>query len=131
VPDAEQSKGARRLKRVGGYELLSQLGSGGMGTVFKARHSKSGRIVALKVLPPSIAEHPEFVSRFQREAKLACGLKHPNLVAGIEAGSVSNLHFYAMEYVHGESVEEILERHGRMSGQRLMSIRSEQRPTTC
>jgi serine/threonine protein kinase len=104
----------RRLKFVGGYELFSPLAAGGMGTVFKAREIETGEIVALKVLTPSAARNPTTVERFDREAKIACSLSHPNIVEGIASGSVKNLHFYAMELVVGESIADMLKRKGRL-----------------
>jgi hypothetical protein len=120
MPADGEARQGRTLRMVGGYELFSPLGTGGMGTVFKARHIKSGRIVALKVLPPSAAAKGDLAARFDHEARIACSLSHPNIVEGIASGSVNNLHFYAMELIVGESVADLIARKGRLeSGQAL------------
>jgi eukaryotic-like serine/threonine-protein kinase len=65
--------------RLGSYELLAQIGAGGMGEVYKAHDTKLGRDVAIKVLPEAFAHDPERLSRFQREAKMLASLNHPNI----------------------------------------------------
>jgi len=97
-------------KALGPYQILEKIGEGGMGTVFKARASKTGAIVALKMLPPHLARDENFVKRFLREAKIAAQLNHPNIVAAIEAGSANKQHYFAMEYVEGETVQQRLDR---------------------
>ncbi|MFH1023178.1 MAG: protein kinase, partial [Planctomycetota bacterium] len=71
---------------VGGYEPLEKIGSGGMGVVYRARQVSLDRVVALKVLPRKLSANPDYVHRFQREARLAAQLDHPNVVRVIEAG---------------------------------------------
>jgi serine/threonine protein kinase len=68
--------------RVGPYEIVARLGTGGMGEVFRARDTKLDRDVAIKVLPPLLAQNPERLARFEREAKVLAALNHPN-IAGI------------------------------------------------
>jgi serine/threonine protein kinase len=65
--------------RLGSYELLAQIGAGGMGEVYKAHDTKLGRDVAIKILPEAFAHDPEWLSRFQREAKMLAALNHPNV----------------------------------------------------
>ena len=95
-------------KTIGDYELLAKLGKGGMGSVFKARHRKTGTVVAFKVLMPSDARNMNMVKRFLRESKIALDLKHENVVQGLDAGMVGNLLFLAMEFVDGESLGHLL-----------------------
>ncbi|NQT86612.1 protein kinase, partial [bacterium] len=73
-------------KVIGGYEVLEQLGKGGMGTVFKARQVSMDRLVALKVLPRKLGADEAYVARFVREARAAAKLTHPNIVQGYDVG---------------------------------------------
>src|SRR5438067_12291802 len=92
--------------RVGAYEILSLLGSGGMGEVYRARDTKLRREVAIKILPAIFAADADRVARFQREAELLATLSHPNIAAvhGIEeSGAASAI---VMELVEGETLAE-------------------------
>ena len=95
------------------YRILDRLGRGRMAGVYKATHSL-GQIVAIKVLPPSKAKNPQMMGRFQREAKLALRLKHPNVVRSFQVGETGGLHFLVMEYLDGETLEEVLQRRKRL-----------------
>lgn len=111
-------------KIIGGFEIISKLGSGGMGSVFKARQVSMDRLVALKVLPPKFAEKdPRFVERFVREARASAKLNHPHIVQGIEVGrdERSGLHYFAMEFVDGSSVGQLLKA-GPMDEKRALEI---------
>src|SRR5277367_3748797 len=92
---------------VGEYKILDRLGRGRMAGVYKAVHP-TGQVVAVKVLPPSKARDPYLLSRFQREAKLALQLKHANVVRTFQLVMADNLHFIVMEYLEGETLEEVL-----------------------
>src|SRR5882672_9649899 len=92
--------------RLGSYEVVAQIGAGGMGEVYQAHDSKLGRDVAIKVLPEAFAHDPERLSRFQREAKMLAALNHPNIatIHGLEqSGGTSYL---VMELVSGETLAE-------------------------
>ncbi|MFQ3652543.1 MAG: serine/threonine-protein kinase [Gemmataceae bacterium] len=89
------------------YKILDRLGKGRMAGVYKAQH-KLGQIVAIKVLPPSKAKDPTLLARFQREAKLAIRLRHPNIVRTFQVGQAGELHYLVMEYLVGETLEEVL-----------------------
>jgi serine/threonine-protein kinase len=104
---AEQEKS---LRVVGGFELIEKIGQGGMGTVFKARQVSLDRIVAVKILPPSIAKDEKFIDRFQREARASAKLNHPHIIQGIDVGkdAATGLWYFAMEYVDGPSLKTIL-----------------------
>ena len=93
-----------RHKTLGEYDLLEELGSGGMGRVFKARHRRMNRTVALKLLPESLVKSPESVERFQREVQALARLSHPNVVAVHDAGSADGTHFYVMDLVDGDDL---------------------------
>src|SRR5688572_24863194 len=105
--------------RLGRYEILSQLGVGGMGEVYLALDTELDRKVALKVLPANVASKQERMARFVREAKAAAGLNHPNIahICGIgsrspvkegadDAPSREGTHFIAMEFVDGQTLRE-------------------------
>ncbi len=99
----------------GDYELLAKLGKGGMGSVFKAKDKRNGKIVALKVLPKKQAKDPEYLERFVREAETTLELDHPNVVKGIELGEAEGYHYLAMEYIEGEDAYHLLLRSRRVS----------------
>jgi serine/threonine protein kinase len=89
------------------YKILDRLGKGRMAGVYKAQY-KLGQIVAIKVLPPSRAKDAILLARFQREAKLATRLRHPNIVRTFQVGQAGELHFLVMEYLVGETLEDLL-----------------------
>jgi serine/threonine protein kinase len=95
------------------YKLLERIGKGRMAGVYKAVH-RLGQTVAIKVLPPSKAKDPQLLARFQREARLAMRLKHPNVVRTFQTGEDDGLHFLVMEYLEGEPLDEVLERRGKL-----------------
>ncbi|HEV3261933.1 MAG TPA: serine/threonine-protein kinase [Gemmataceae bacterium] len=95
------------------YKLLDRIGKGRMAGVYKAVHA-SGQTVAIKVLPPSKVKDPEVFGRFQREARLALRLKHANVVGTFEVGEAGGLHYIVMEYLEGQTAEELLQRRGRL-----------------
>ncbi|GIW80574.1 MAG: hypothetical protein KatS3mg105_2381 [Gemmatales bacterium] len=97
---------------LGQYHLLERLGEGGMGQVFKARHQRLDRIVALKVIRPERLSHPAAVSRFHREIRAAAQLSHPNIVMAFDADQVGQTHFFAMEYVPGKDLAKIVKERG-------------------
>jgi serine/threonine protein kinase len=100
---------------LGEYRLLKKLGAGGMGTVYLARQERLDRQVALKVLSRDLAAKPAFVQRFLREARVMARLDHPNILHCYDVGEARGLHFLAMEYADGGSVESWLKKLGRFS----------------
>ncbi|HYB52390.1 MAG TPA: protein kinase, partial [Thermoanaerobaculia bacterium] len=92
--------------RLGPYEIQSLLGAGGMGEVYRARDSKLGRSVAIKVLPESVAQDPERLARFEREAQVLASLNHPNIatIHGVEDSGAT--HALVMELVEGPTLED-------------------------
>ena len=97
-------------KRLGAYEVLAPLGAGGMGEVFRARDTKLGRDVALKVLPELFAQDPERLARFEREARLLASLSHPRVAAIYGIEHADGVHFLVLELAAGESLAARLER---------------------
>ena len=94
--------------RLGPYEILSPLGAGGMGEVYRARDTKLDRDVAIKVLPESVAAHPETLARFEREAKAVAALSHPNILSIFDFGSHEGIAFAVMELLEGETLRQKL-----------------------
>ena len=98
--------------RLRDYELLESLGDGGMGMVYRARHTRLDRIVALKLIRPDRLKSQVAKDRFNREMKAAGLLEHPNVVRALDAGDVDDQHFLAMEYVNGETLTDLVDREG-------------------
>src|ERR1700729_3285684 len=86
---------------LGPYEILAPIGAGGMGEVYRARDTKLARDVAIKVIPPALAQDPERLARFEREAKVLASLNHPNIaqIYGVEERSL------VMELIAGETLK--------------------------
>jgi TonB family protein len=96
------------LKKLGRYEIIRELGRGAMGVVFKARDPLIGRVVALKTITAGLAQDPDLLQRFYREAQAAGSLQHPNVVTIYEMGEEGGTPFIAMEYIEGDSLELII-----------------------
>ncbi len=94
------------------FELLKEIGRGGMGVVYKARQKALDRTVAVKMLLGDPALNPTVLTRFLAEAKAAAALNHPNLVAVYHIGEVPGGHYFAMEYVKGPTLQKVLDRQG-------------------
>jgi serine/threonine protein kinase len=96
--------------KLGPYEILSTLGAGGMGEVYRARDTRLGREVAIKVLPPSFAADPERLRRFEQEARAVAALNHPNILAIYDIGQHGETQFIVSELLEGETLREALRR---------------------
>ncbi|HEY3226284.1 MAG TPA: protein kinase [Planctomycetota bacterium] len=92
----------------GKFEIVGVIGRGGMGTVYRARHAGLGREVALKILSARLASDPEFVRRFEREARTLASLEHPNIVAVHDTGVEAGAPYLVMEFVEGVSLRRLL-----------------------
>ncbi len=108
--------------RIPGYELLERIGQGAMGSVFKARQLSMDRIVAVKVLNLKRGGDPNYIERFEREARSVGQLNHANIIQGIEVGEANGLHYLVMEYVDGEPISSLLHREGPMGEKRCLQI---------
>jgi WD40 repeat protein len=97
---------------IAGFEILEEVGRGGMGVVFKARQLDRDRIVALKIILKERLDHPDAVARFRREAQAAARLAHPNIVSVFESDQDGDLHYLAMEYVPGVTLQRLVEKNG-------------------
>ncbi|MGH7145839.1 MAG: serine/threonine-protein kinase [Planctomycetota bacterium] len=114
----EKSRAVERAlsggQQIANYELLEKVGQGGMGAVFRARQISMDRIVALKILPPKLAKDKKFCERFIMEARASGGLNHINIIQGIDVGESQGHYYFAMEYVDGCTVKEVIDDHGRL-----------------
>ncbi len=97
-----------------GYQIMEELGRGGMGIVYRARHLPTDRIVALKVIRTERQANEEVIRRFRREAQAASRLSHPNIVTVYEFHQDGNTHFLAMEYVPGVTLQRLVEQQGAL-----------------
>lgn len=104
-----------------GYEVLERIGHGGMGAVYRARQISLDRDVALKILPPSIAQRPGFRERFQHEARALARLSHPNIVAVFDYGHAGDHPMLVMELIEGASLRDMLHQ-GKMSASEALEI---------
>jgi predicted Ser/Thr protein kinase len=114
-----------RLERgaeLGGYRIEQQIGQGGMGIVYRVTNVALGRVYALKVLAPELAEDEHFRRRFQREMRIAASIDHPNVVGIHYAGEQDGFLFLAMDYVHGEDLRRLLLRDGALDPSRAVGI---------
>ncbi|MGH9966382.1 MAG: protein kinase domain-containing protein [Pyrinomonadaceae bacterium] len=93
---------------LGNYKVLEKLGAGGQGTVYKALDSKLGRTVVIKVLPEELTAREANLKRFEREARLASALDHPNICTIFDLNSIDGVHFIAMQYVPGRNVRQLV-----------------------
>jgi serine/threonine-protein kinase len=110
---------------ISGYQLQARLSKDETGAVFRAKQIAMDRLVALKVLPPSMTADRAFVDRFLKEARDAGQLNHPNLVRVHEVGHIGQYYFYSMELVQGLTVSESIRRSGRMPPARALQVTAE------
>ena len=97
-------------RRLGPYEILSAIGAGGMGEVYKARDTRLDRIVAIKVLPAHLADRADLRERFDREAKTIASLNHPHICTLYDTGHQDGIDFLVMEYLEGETLAQRLQK---------------------
>jgi eukaryotic-like serine/threonine-protein kinase len=109
-------------QRVGPFDIEKQLGSGAMGSVYRARYRKTGDRVAIKVMLAGLGGNETALARFQREASVLKQLHHPNIVRFYAAGDFEGAPFYAMEYIQGEPLDRLLERGGRLTWEKVVEL---------
>src|SRR5947209_8345857 len=100
--------------RLGPYEIVSPLGAGGMGEVYRARDTRLDRTVAIKVLPDALAADPPLRDRFDREARAISSLQHPHICALFDVGREGPHEFLVLEYLEGETLADRLARTGAL-----------------
>jgi serine/threonine-protein kinase len=105
------------------YRLIEQIGSGGMAVLYKAQDLELGRLVAIKLLRPSLVSDPEFLIRFRREAQSAASLSHPNIVTVHDVGQDGpKAHYIVMEYVPGQDLKQLLRARGSFDVETALAI---------
>jgi WD40 repeat protein/serine/threonine protein kinase len=105
-------------ERLGDYRLLREVGRGGMGIVYEAEQESLGRHVALKVLPSQASASPLYLQRFRREARSAARLHHTNIVPVFDVGEFQGIHYYAMQFIQGQGLDEVLDELRQLRGVR-------------
>jgi predicted Ser/Thr protein kinase len=108
--------------KIGPFEIEKEIGSGAMGTVYRAKYAKNGQIVALKLIAPGLGTNERVMARFEREAQMLKHLKHPNIVRLLGMGKHHGSPYFAMEFIDGETAEEILQRRGRLPWEEVVEI---------
>src|SRR6267142_2221315 len=93
-------------KRLGPYEIVSPLGAGGMGEVYRARDTRLDRTVAIKILPAHLSDQPAARERFEREARAISALNHPNICRLYDVGSEEDQRYLVMEHLEGETLAD-------------------------
>src|SRR5262249_40688864 len=99
----------KRLERIADYRILREIGRGGMGVVYEAEQEALGRRVALKVLPKTLAGDGKALIRFQREARAAARMHHTNIVPVFDVGQDGEHVFYAMQLIHGQGLDLVID----------------------
>jgi len=117
-----EGQGTAEPRKFGPFQIEDQLGTGGMGIVYRAKYLKTGQTVALKVLSPALSADEGTKKRFNREMEILQRLDHKNVVKYYGGGTVGSQHFYAMELLEGGTVEELLKRKGRLSWEQTIEV---------
>src|SRR5258708_30881766 len=113
---------------LGGCRIQALLGRGGMGTVYRAHHIALDKPVALKVLAGHLESDVEFVDRFQREARAAAKVEHPNVIQVLNVAEEKAQHFIILQFIDGENLEQMLERSGKLDLQKATRIARDAAP---
>ena len=118
MPSRPASPAPEPMLTLDGYEMMARIRGGGQGVVFKAIQKSTSRLVAVKVLPHEETASDRQKQRFEREVSLAASLRHPNIVTIYDSGLTSGRYFFAMEYIHGQPLDDAaraLDRDGKLS----------------
>jgi eukaryotic-like serine/threonine-protein kinase len=120
LPDSGGAEAS--LSKLGRYRLLEKLGQGGMGAVYRAEDTASGTAVAIKVLRPELAEQPEALLRFQKEARLLAEVNNPYVIRLLDVDQDAGIHFLALEFVNGKSLGNLLREQGPIEERTAVGI---------
>src|SRR5947209_6217815 len=122
MPEDPRNNGHRRSQRIGKYEILEHIASGGMGAVYKALDTDLQRVVALKVLSPDLAVRETMIKRFRKEAQAAAMLRHENFVTIYDVGEAAGAHFLALEFIEGTDLQTYISRKGKLQPEEARQI---------
>ena len=117
----EVYRGKGKSLVLGNYVLMERIGAGGMGQVFKARHRRMDRLVAVKLLPAAMTKNTAAIARFEREVKAAAKLRHVNIVAADNADQADGVHFLVMELVEGSDLSALVKKEGPFSVEKAVN----------
>ncbi|MCH2200379.1 MAG: serine/threonine protein kinase [Fuerstiella sp.] len=109
-------------RQIGPFILEEQIGIGGMGVVYRATYPKNNKKVAVKILAPGLMEDPKLLSRFEREIKILKRLSHPNIVRYYGGGTENNQRYYAMQFIDGGSLQEMIKQRGRLTWEQTIHV---------
>jgi serine/threonine protein kinase len=119
---ADTTTDAHLGRVVAGYRIEERIGRGGMGLVYRAEHLNLRRRAAIKIIAPELAEASGFRERFNREARIAAALQHPNIVTVYDAGEEDGLLYLAMQYIEGNDLSAVLRSQGRLRPYRALDV---------
>ena len=119
---ADTTADAHLGRVLAGYRIEERIGRGGMGLVYRAEHLKLRRRAAIKIIAPELAESEGFHDRFNREARMAAALQHPNIVTVYDAGEEDGLLYLAMQYIEGSDLSTVLRTQGRLRPYRALDV---------
>ncbi len=122
VLQIQRDRRGAKTRSVGPYRIIEKVGAGGMGAVYSARHAQTGKLVALKLLPQHLASDARYLARFNQEAEMAAELDHENIVKGLGSGSEGDVHYFAMEFVDGENIQDMIGRVERFPEDTALNI---------
>ena len=109
-------------QKIGPFIIDKELGAGAMGAVYRARHFETGQRVAIKIVSKHLATSKTALARFKRESAILQQLRHPNIVRLVATGRTGGEHFYAMEYVEGESLDRVMARRDRITWEHMVTL---------
>jgi serine/threonine-protein kinase len=110
------------IDAIPGYQIIEQIGKGGMGVVHRARRLADGHLVALKTILPAVHPHPGTLARFEREVAILRKLTHPNIVAFLDSGEIGGMLWFAMEYIDGFSAAGLVKQNGPFAPERVVAL---------
>src|SRR5258707_15126427 len=109
-------------QKVGPFDIEKRIGSGAMGTVYRARYRKTGQLVAIKIISPGVLDNETALARFERESEVLKQLHHPNIVRFYVASHHRDVPYYAMEFIQAEPLDTVLQHRGRLTWEQTVEL---------